>query len=343
MTNEEDAPVHDEGEMCCCRENVKVCCATYIKVVSGVVIVLSLLSGIYGYLAITGSEASKIPVPKEYKTKFEVPQNTGFAYAALGGMVIGILVGIFGCVAAYCRTAWFAIPFGLIAFIIGILNIAVGAGIFSGAVDEGLIKIACEDKHAEFDNKSGTQFMKEQLSTSVDALMCTDTCPCLESEYKIKYATYSAADLAPFNRVPTTSAGSGNDKMIVTAANAFKSWGQCYNATLKDATGSKSGVDTNSKSFKDFVKNGGVQFLGSLEDAFDCAGLCYTPLFYLKKNIAVGRPTQDCARAAVAKFGSNTGAGIAAVVTGLVFFTAFLGSIPLCNGFPASGDDGKAF
>lgn len=155
MTNEED-PVHDEGTMCCMGEKVKRCCSWYIWVVSTMIIVLSLASGLYGYLAITGSEAAKVPVPKEYKTKFVVPQNTGFAYAALGGMVVGILLGIFGCVAAYCRTAFFACPFGTIALIIGILNLAVGAGILSGTVDEGLIKIACDDKHAEFDNRSGT-------------------------------------------------------------------------------------------------------------------------------------------------------------------------------------------
>jgi hypothetical protein len=173
--------------------------------------------------------------------------------------------------------------------------------------------------------------MQSQLSTAVDSLMCTDTCPCIEAEYNIKYAAYDAATLAKFNRAPATAVGSGTDKMIVTpATTAFTTWGDCYNATLKDATGTKSGVDTNSKEFTDFVKNGGVEFLASLEDAFDCAGLCYTPLFYLKKSIAVGRPTIDCARAAVDKFGNNSGAGIIAIFTGFVFFSGFLGSIPLC-------------
>lgn len=188
--------------------------------------------------------------------------------------------------------------------------------------------------------------MKAQLSTAVDSLMCTDTCPCIEADYNIKYAGYTSAELSKFNRSPvaTVSVGSNNDRMIVTpATTAFNNWGDCYNATLKDASGTKSGVNTDSKDFKDFVKNGGVEFLASLEDSFDCAGLCYTPLFYLKKNIAVGRPTIDCARAAVDKFGNNTGAGLIAIVTGFVFFSGFLGSIPLCGGFSAQGDDGKAF
>lgn len=167
--------------------------------------------------------------------------------------------------------------------------------------------------------------------------MCTETCPCKKADYDVAYGKLSAAELAKFNRLPANDTSNSKSKMFASAtAPMYSSWGECYNATLKEKTGTTAeGIDTASKDFSDFVKNGGVQFLGSLEDAFDCAGLCYTPLFYMKKSIAVGPPKQDCARAAVAKFGNNSGAGAIAIVTGLVFFTAFLGSIPLCRGFHA--------
>jgi len=187
--------------------------------------------------------------------------------------------------------------------------------------------------------------MKAQYGKAVDSLMCTETCPCQQAAYDKSYASLTAAELSKFNRLPSTDSSSSKAKMFARAtAPTYTTWGECYNATLKSATGKTAeGIDTASKDFSDFVKNGGVEFLGSMEDAFDCAGLCYTPLFYMKKSIAVGPPKQDCARAAVSKFGSNTAAGAVAIITGLVFFTAFLGSIPLCRGFHASGDDGKAF
>ena len=336
MANDEEVPVHDEGECYCCRENVKRCCSWYIWVVSTLIIIFSLASGLFGYLSIVGSKS--VPVPEKYKTKFEIPQRTGIAYAALGGMIVGIIIGALGCAAAKCRTAWFACPFGTLSFLIGILNLVVGGAILGGQVTDEVYQQACVVKHDELDGKSGSEVMKAQLSASVDKLMCTNTCPCNQEDFATKYQSLTDAELAPFGRT--------NADMIAgntPGTTYFSTYGECYNTTLKDATGTKEGIDTASSDFTNFVKNGGVEFLGDLEEQFNCAGLCYTPLFYLKKNIKVGPPTQDCVKAAIEQIGSNTGAGAVAVVTGLIFFTAAIGSIPLYKGFPAQGDSGEAF
>lgn len=186
--------------------------------------------------------------------------------------------------------------------------------------------------------------MKAALGEAVDSLMCTSSCPCDKTAFDTKYAAYTAAELSPFNRSPEKDASATNKLVVAGATGAkYTTWGDCYNATLKAQAADGKTFAAKSKDFKDFMTNGGVQFLGSLEDSFDCAGLCYTPLFYLKKSIALGKPTEDCARAVVNKIGSNTAVGGITIVTGLVFFTAFLGSIPLCRGFHAQGDTGKAF
>ena len=35
-------------------------------------------------------------------------------------------------------------------------------------------------------------------------------------------------------------------------------------------------------------------FFKMLEDEYDCSGLCYEPLFYLTKDISLGKPPKEC-------------------------------------------------
>ena len=160
MTNE-DEPVHDEAECFCFREANKKCCAMYIYVVSVIIFILSLITGIYGYTAINGTKEYK-PEVGEYKTSFKVDKNTGFAYAALAGMIVGLLIALFGCGASYMRTAWFAAPYGICTFVIGIVFLVVGAGVLGGQVNDELLKEACETKQKDFGDKTGKQIMEEQ-------------------------------------------------------------------------------------------------------------------------------------------------------------------------------------
>lgn len=76
----------------------------------------------------------------------------------------------------------------------------------------------------------------------------------------------------------------------------------------------------------------------SFENQYKCAGLCYTPLFYLTRPLTDGPPTQSCDTAFINSVTGNAGVGGVAIVTGLVLLSMFVGSIPLCSGFASDGD-----
>lgn len=90
-------------------------------------------------------------------------------------------------------------------------------------------------------------------------------------------------------------------------------------------------------STQQFFVNGGFEFLKSFETQYKCAGLCYTPLFYLSKPLTDGPPTQSCDTAFINAVAGNTAVGGVAVVTGLILLSVFVGSIPLCSGYAADG------
>jgi len=110
------------------------------------------------------------------------------------------------------------------------------------------------------------------------------------------------------------------------------SYADCFK---KVQASKKSSADTSTQDF--FVK-GGFEFLESFEKQYDCAGLCYTPLFYLTKPLSVGPPKTSCDQAFLASVTGNTAVGAVALVTGLILLSVFVGSIPLCSGYAADGD-----
>jgi hypothetical protein len=48
-----------------------------------------------------------------------------------------------------------------------------------------------------------------------------------------------------------------------------------------------------------FFNQGGYDFLTDLENTYECASLCETPLFYLTKDVRLGKPQIDCVTATV--------------------------------------------
>jgi len=43
-----------------------------------------------------------------------------------------------------------------------------------------------------------------------------------------------------------------------------------------------------------FFSTKGYDFLGELEDKYDCASVCTLPLFYINKEISEGKPEKEC-------------------------------------------------
>jgi len=166
--------------------------------------------------------------------------------------------------------------------------------------------------------------------------MCSNICPCTEDAFDVKYNGYTALELEPFDRSPALSVTS-NKLVKKDSGTTFTTFNECYEANKDNSK------FTTGEQAKQFFAQGGMKFIASLENEADCAGLCYTPLWYLGKDIKLGRPTTDCATKIVKEYGGSQGVGVSAIITGLVFFTAAIGSIPLCKGFSPQGDDGAAF
>ena len=115
---------------------------------------------------------------------------------------------------------------------------------------------------------------------------------------------------------------------------------QCYEKKLRKVFEEEENKDEGEKdqSLKEtmyyinkFFDQGGYEFLKELETSLDCAGLCYTPLFYLTKDVRLGQPTIDCASATVDAITNNKGASIVFLVTGLVLLLSIYGAILLCK------------
>jgi len=73
--------------------------------------------------------------------------------------------------------------------------------------------------------------------------------------------------------------------------------------------------------------------LKQFENTYECAGICYKPLFYTTKNISEGPVPQSCDEAIVDDFSGNIVGAIISGITGLVVLAAGIGAIPLMTGF----------
>jgi hypothetical protein len=164
--------------------------------------------------------------------------------------------------------------------------------------------------------------------------MCSRTCYCEKAAYDEKYNTYTAAEFAEGGRQKTS---------MKTLAKGYKNWMECYDKVISKANKTSSCTETKdieqgcevpqNEEYKQFIKNGGVQFLADFEKKFKCAGFCKTPLFYMTRNITEGKPERDCLTAMATEYGSNTGVGAVGVITGLTLLLAAFGAIPLCKDY----------
>lgn len=104
---------------------------------------------------------------------------------------------------------------------------------------------------------------------------------------------------------------------------------ECYTDVVRpQAENSNDG-----SALKEFVTNGGYDYMSQLEEDYSCASICYKPLFYLTKSIEEAPVEKECVSAFIEAYAGNMGVGIVAIVTGLVLLSACIGSVPLCTGF----------
>ena len=114
---------------------------------------------------------------------------------------------------------------------------------------------------------------------------------------------------------------------IVTSQGVpIDSYQDCYETVRQN-------YNSDNAMYDEFFNNGGFTFLEKLEEKFDCAGICYSPLFYLTKDTSNSPVAQECVGAFLDSVKATEGAGAVAIITGITLFAASLGAIPLCSDF----------
>lgn len=108
-----------------------------------------------------------------------------------------------------------------------------------------------------------------------------------------------------------------------------QSYKVCYDALVASYN---AGSQANKNDALEFLQKGGYSFISSFEKQFKCAGICFTPLFYLTRNLSEGLPTTQCDQAFLKSVSGQVGPAIVAFATAIIMLTLFGASFPLCTG-----------
>jgi len=91
---------------------------------------------------------------------------------------------------------------------------------------------------------------------------------------------------------------------------------------------------------KKFVEKGGFKSLKYMENQYECAAVCKTPLFYVTRSFTE-QPTKSCLSEFVNQVAGNTfrSVAIVSIVTALIALCGCCGSFPLCSKYNDEEDD----
>jgi hypothetical protein len=294
-------PDHDEGNTF--SNDTKRKCMYFLYCVSTLSVIMGLCACAYAFISFGGSVDVAGTNSEDYTSALNIDANAAIGYLAGVSGILALLVGILGCCAAYCRNCCTSVTFCLMALIIGFLCLAAG-GLVMFADWEEIQTQACETVQEDFTLGSvqvtGTEYMQAQYGAMVDDFMCSAACPC---DNAIVDSTYldGIADLAGYGDIGRqTSANVAVDTTLIpidvsgTGDGFYSTYTECYDAVVSTQTD-----QADNEEFVEFVTNGGFDFLAAIEEEFDCAGICYVPLFPMTQAaIAENVPvTQGCVQA----------------------------------------------
>jgi len=125
---------------------------------------------------------------------------------------------------------------------------------------------------------------------------------------------------------------------VPTAVTTYK---QCFDAVINtDAFKNEQtdgGLAGNDDDWDNFSDAEGWDFLEELETEYNCAGICYAPLWYMTRNINNGKPSDECLSPLfddVFNASKNFANGF-----GAALLISVLCQLGLCGGMPATAGD----
>ena len=117
--------------MACYSDKTKHMCSKIVLAVSALMGLMALISVIFGFI-----QLGKIPMTSEQKEVFHIPGMTSGAKGiGAGNIVIGIfglMIACLGCLTGAKKNPCFAIPYGILTFIITIIFLVIA--LISGGI-----------------------------------------------------------------------------------------------------------------------------------------------------------------------------------------------------------------
>jgi len=208
-------------------DKYKHTCSKIVIGVSFLMGLMALLAVIFGFI-----QMGKIPMSDATKSNFAIPgidgasKGIGMGNVAIG--IVGLLVACLGCLTGKKKNFCFALPYGLLTFIITIIFLILALAAFALASTEGQAAIyaaACSGtitvpavggKPAK-SIKSNVN-LSDQYTKFVDQPICSMYCPCpFASAFKGTDANLSQAKLMKWGRFCNTGTSGGSNCIGYTA------------------------------------------------------------------------------------------------------------------------------
>lgn len=229
--------------------------------------------------------------------------------------VFALLTGFLGCATGKFKNPCFAIPFGIITFVIAVALLALGA-IAAGSRTKAGEKLIMDKKNLLCKTGAAKDFAQD-YNDMVGKVLCTDKCPCdpgpANRDKDLWKASKTAAEFRTYGRVfdkkDLTTTEESNFKSLSIYADvvpftwkknaaggkATNNWMDCYtNVLSKDLETNEKSTNSKrqkqAKKVKAFIKKGANKFIEQYEKDFSCASICKVPLFYISKPVSEGPP-----------------------------------------------------
>lgn len=265
----------------CYSDRQKLYCKKFITGIGALAIIVGLIFCTYGYLSIRGTT---LDPATDYVTEFKIDANAAIAGASLVCGVLAILVGLLGLAAARFMNPLVTVPFGALSFIIAIFAFVCAGAVLAGPETTlSFYKDICLTDFESFGGQTGVDYMKAQYGLLVDDKMCDADCVCEETAFQSGITPLSASRLGDYgtNGRETEATPDSGRILLQSAATGYTKYEDCFTEKIKPAGDANAASDE----WNQFVNLGGYDFMSQMEDDWDCASICYEPLFYLSKSI----------------------------------------------------------